>query len=374
MFRVLLVDDEELALISLQYAFPWQEFGFTDIITTTDSEEALKILKERRVDAAFVDIRMPAVNGLELVKLAQERGLDTIFVIVSGYSDFTYAKKAISYGVLDYCLKPVAAEEAPPLLDKLRGRILSMRYTQDPRYTLRLLSDEAGCRAMLRSIMPDNESKHNLTLLHIYSPDMMNLISQTNDFPPDEFLFWGDNDVMLIWGSSPEDDQLEGFLNKYQSSALLIHDMAQPDPAAFQNALKRIRMERESSENGRTGIVRFSPISAEMKNCFNGLLSYVEENYSQNLTLQSLAHRFGINYTYLSQQFNKAIGKPFSEYLTCIRLQAACRLLTETQLRIVTIAENVGYSDYHYFSNVFKRQYAMTPLQYRKATRKEPEV
>lgn len=49
MFRVLLVDDEELALISLQYSFPWKEYGFTDIITATNSEEALRILKERRV-------------------------------------------------------------------------------------------------------------------------------------------------------------------------------------------------------------------------------------------------------------------------------------------------------------------------------------
>ena len=312
MFRVLLVDDEELALISLQYSFPWKEYGFTDIITATNSEEALRILKERRVDAAFVDIRMPSVNGLELVKLAHESGLDTIFVIVSGYSDFSYAKTAIGYGVLDYCLKPVSEEEAPSLLEKLRSRILSARYSQDPKYMLRLLSDEDCCRTMLNCIVPENEGKHNLTLLHISSPELMDILSQIDEFSPAEFLFRGNNDVLLIWGDSPDESLLEAFLDKYQSSALLIHDTAQPVPAALQNSLKRIRMEKEISENGRTGVVRFSPISAEMKNCFNSLLSYVEENYSQNLTLQSLAHKFGINYTYLSQQFNKATGKPFS--------------------------------------------------------------
>ena len=140
----------------------------------------------------------------------------------------------------------------------------------------------------------------------------MDILSQIDEFSPDEFLFWGNNDVLLIWGDSPDESLLEAFLDKYQSSALLIHDTAQPVPAALQNSLKRIRMEKEISENGRTGVVRFSPISAEMKNCFNSLLSYVEENYSQNLTLQSLAHKFGINYTYLSQQCNKATGKPFS--------------------------------------------------------------
>lgn len=252
MFRVLLVDDEELALISLQYSFPWKEYGFTELLTTTDSGEAMSLLEERYMDAAFVDIRMPGINGLELLKLAQERGLDTVFVIVSGYSDFAYAKTAIGYGVLDYCLKP--------------------------------------------------------------------------------------------------------------------------EPAAFQSALKRVRMEQEGSEEGRCGLVQFSTISDEMQSCFYSLLSYVEEHYDQSLTLQSLAQRFGIGYTYLSGQFHRATGKSFPEYLTAVRLQEACRLLTGTQLKVGDIAEKVGYGDCHYFNNVFKRQLGTTPLQYRKAARKEPEV
>ena len=56
----------------------------------------------------------------------------------------------------------------------------------------------------------------------------------------------------------------------------------------------------------------------------------------------------------------------FSEYLTSIRLQNACRLLLSTNLRVVVISEMVGYNDYHYFSNTFKKHFLMTPLQYRK--------
>ena len=59
LFRVLLVDDEKLALASLKFAFPWAEYGFTEILATTNPAEALSLLQKERIDAAFVDIRMP---------------------------------------------------------------------------------------------------------------------------------------------------------------------------------------------------------------------------------------------------------------------------------------------------------------------------
>ena len=368
MFRVLLADDEELALVTLQYAFPWREYGFCVQEAVTDSREALGILKRKRIDAAFVDIRMPGLSGLALAKQAREEGIDTVFVIVSGYPDFDYAKEAIGIGVLDYCLKPVSEEEAPQLLKKLRSRILMLRYRKDPAFCLRLLAEEACCESFLSQILP-GEGKGEPALLQICTDRLWELLAQADLLSPDEVFFWGEQEALLIWGKCPDNGRLEEFLETYQSDALLIFDTARPDPASFQNSLKRIRMERESSEKGKTGLVRFSPISRELKDCFQELLSYVEEHFDQGLTLKDLAGHFGIHYSYLSQQFGRATGKSFPEYVKCLRLQAACRLLAETQLKVGDIAEKIGYEDCHYFNNIFKRQYDMTPLQYRKAVR-----
>ena len=123
LFRVLLVDDEELSLVALQHAFPWEAYGFTEIMSVSSSREALGLLRQKRIDAAFVDIRMPEISGLQLLAMAKEEGMDTSFVIVSGYSDFSYAREAIRYDVLDYCVKPVPPEEAPGILEKLSRHI-----------------------------------------------------------------------------------------------------------------------------------------------------------------------------------------------------------------------------------------------------------
>ena len=101
LFRVLLVDDEKLALASLKFAFPWAEYGFTEILATTNPAEALSLLQKERIDAAFVDIRMPKISGLDLLESSRKMGLPTVFIIVSGFSDFSYAHQALRNNDLD---------------------------------------------------------------------------------------------------------------------------------------------------------------------------------------------------------------------------------------------------------------------------------
>src|SRR5699024_7758133 len=92
-------------------------------------------------------------------------------------------------------------------------------------------------------------------------------------------------------------------------------------------------------------------------------------HYTEKISLRHLSKEFGVNYTYLSQLFKKTTGKSFSEYLTEIRLSHACHLLKDTELKITLISERVGFNDYHYFCNVFKHEYTVSPLQYRNSVR-----
>ena len=143
MYTLLLVDDEEFALAALRHALPWEAYGFRDIHTAASSPDAWEILTKQRIDACFIDIRMPGMTGLELLAEAQRQNLETLFVVVSGYSDFSYARQAIQFGVLDYCLKPVSEEECRPVLEKLARHIPLNRISHDPAYVSRLLAEEA---------------------------------------------------------------------------------------------------------------------------------------------------------------------------------------------------------------------------------------
>ena len=131
---------------------PWEAYGFTDIRTASSSPDAWELLTTGRIDACFIDIRMPVMSGLELLARARRQNLETLFVVVSGYSDFSYAKQAIQHGVLDYCLKPVSEEECRPVLEKLARQIPLNRISPDSAFASRLLADPDFCRDFLSGL------------------------------------------------------------------------------------------------------------------------------------------------------------------------------------------------------------------------------
>lgn len=371
MFNILLVDDEELSLTTLQYALPWKEYGFTDIHSTTSSLDALELLKKRQFDACFVDIRMPDMNGLDLIAAAQQYTPETLFVVVSGYSDFSYAKQALQYDVLDYCLKPVVAEDCIPVLEKLTKRIFSRRLAHDPLYASRLLKEEDFCQEFLSRLLTDNAECRKLTLLLVRSDNLTTILKKASQLLPAQVIFISKNEALLIWKDFSDTNQLLFLYNDCQQSALLIHDTTPPKASSFQSSFKRLCITCQSQDATATGIQSIPSVHNETASYFSNILSYIDINYAQNLKLQDLAHMFGINYSYLSQLFKKTIDMSFAEYLTNIRLKHACELLSNSYKPIIDIAEEVGFNDYHYFCNIFKRYYSMTPSQYRNASGKE---
>lgn len=120
MLRVLLVDDEPFIVQGLSVLIDWNKEGYEIAATAADGREALSYLKENKVDLIVADIRMPVMTGLELLETIRREGIsDAYFVILSGYSDFGYAKQAIRYQCMDYVLKPVEKEELLEILRKV---------------------------------------------------------------------------------------------------------------------------------------------------------------------------------------------------------------------------------------------------------------
>jgi two-component system response regulator YesN len=131
MYRVLLVDDEPLTFIGMKNVFNWKEAGFEIIAQTTNPYEALDIITSQKPDVVFTDVRMPEISGLEMIKKVREIGLDTEFVIVSGFAEFTYAQEALRYGAFDYCLKPVNMDKENLLLKRLSSHLKSKKMYKD---------------------------------------------------------------------------------------------------------------------------------------------------------------------------------------------------------------------------------------------------
>ncbi len=111
MLKLLIVDDEEWIVEGIKLMLPWNEMGIEVMQGAKNGEEAILQMKEETPDIILTDIRMPKVDGLELAKYVSVEKPDSEVLIISGYADFNYAKKAMEFGVSAYITKPIERDE-----------------------------------------------------------------------------------------------------------------------------------------------------------------------------------------------------------------------------------------------------------------------
>lgn len=122
--RAIVVDDEIFTRKGLIQLVDWETCGFEIVGEADNGEDALELISRLHPDLIITDIRMPVLDGLELIRSVLERGTQhPAFIIMSGYSDFTYAQQALRYGVHDFILKPVDDEDFSATLRKLSERL-----------------------------------------------------------------------------------------------------------------------------------------------------------------------------------------------------------------------------------------------------------
>ena len=124
MIKVFLVEDEAIVRRGIKNNIPWEQEGFEFAGEASDGELAYPMIKKIKPDILITDIKMPFMDGLELASLVRKTLPDTKIIILSGYNEFDYAKKAISIGVTDYQLKPISSEKLLETIKKVGEIVL----------------------------------------------------------------------------------------------------------------------------------------------------------------------------------------------------------------------------------------------------------
>ena len=122
MLKIFLAEDEVVVRETIKRMIPWEELGFELVGEAADGEMALPLLIRQQPDLLITDIKMPFMDGLTLARLAKKEIPGLKVVILSGYDDFNYAKRAIGIGVEDYLLKPITKNALIERLSEIRSR------------------------------------------------------------------------------------------------------------------------------------------------------------------------------------------------------------------------------------------------------------
>lgn len=148
MFKVMIVDDEPFVRKGLALLIDWEKHGFEICGGAENGKKAIAQIEQLKPDVVITDVRMPEMDGLELIKYEAEKLKSTVkFIILSGYDDFKYAQTAIKYGVKQYILKPIDQDELISIINSLHNELAAEKNRQQAyneemsRYTRAIAGD-----------------------------------------------------------------------------------------------------------------------------------------------------------------------------------------------------------------------------------------
>ncbi len=335
MYSVIMIDDEIWALRGLMGIIDWNEYGFEIQGTFTNSREALDAIIASRPDVVFTDIRMPDIDGVELIKQIREQKLPTRIVIVTAYEDFEIARMALKTNVTDYLIKPLDREEV-----KNAARAIYEQLAGDTEKSFQLtdydFSDE-------RVFLLPEVSRY---LCSIQTPGMR----------------------ILVCDHEREEDNLTPIYIKGYAYSYLIHKSEQKFCVPKENriglstpilSLEQLPERIKEAQMSYQGDFVFSEneLTAHIQR-------FIYENMDQKLSLEKIASHFYLSKSYVYELFRNYTETSAINFLKEVRLTRAAAYLSSGKTCIQEVAALVGYDDPSYFSKQFKIKYGCTPERY----------
>lgn len=123
--KLLIVDDEIHIVNYIKHLINWKKIGFGEVYTTNKGTEAKDYILKEKPELIITDVQMPSISGLELAEIIYENKLSTRVIILSGYSDFSYAQQAIRLGAIDYLIKPIRKNDLLPVVKRSLDTLFS---------------------------------------------------------------------------------------------------------------------------------------------------------------------------------------------------------------------------------------------------------
>ncbi|MFJ7729624.1 response regulator [Neobacillus sp. NPDC097160] len=343
MYRVMLVDDEYMIHLSLKKLILSMENKFLAAGSAEDGKEALQLLDSVSPHIVITDICMPEMDGLEFIKSAKEKFPSIIFIILSGFSDFEYAQKAIRYGVTDFLLKPIVPEQFIKTFDQIYTKLKEdeRAFSQQNDWVLTL---ETYKKQLAEHIWNANETEASNLIESIF-----NHYQTKQQIPLSQFL-----------------ENILFFLDKAMKKRMQNLSVKVPDHFHWSNKIEISLNQLKTIIDQMIKTIQSSRNLGSRQNILKAV-QYMEEHFPyENLSLQDVSNFIGVSDAYFSRTFKEEMGIGFIKYLIDLRMKKAKELLGHTKIKTYEVAFHVGYSDYPHFSKTFKKTFGLTPSDYRR--------
>lgn len=131
MIKVILVDDEDIERDAMAEIIPWEKLDMELVDTAWNGIEGLEKIRMHVPDIVITDIKMPVMDGIQLIRNTKELYPDILFVVLSGYGEYEHTSRAMELGIRHYILKPCDEEKIVEVLQKVKGNWPSWKIKEN---------------------------------------------------------------------------------------------------------------------------------------------------------------------------------------------------------------------------------------------------
>lgn len=422
MYKVLLVDDEYMITEGLKRLIPFEKWDMEVVATANHADDALDYVREHPVDIVISDVNMPDKTGLEMIQEMKDLLPDAYYILLSGYQEFDYVKKAMNLSVVDYLVKPVDKVELGHLLEKIVTQLRDK--VQEPEILSQQLDEEAFLAYLTQKenwwIGLSKEKQGDFVIPYYVLGQDWQIVLADQEFEgllvmpfeaPYQINFekWKRDVEKSLFYGSVNLDQSESLFSYYEpiyrviiqgNLQQIIDELTLLEKIVLENT-PRVSITKQLFTQFVMDVFHlFEHLKADdmtdiVKNIhaittFEDLVAYTKEtltsffgqyrmnenvvsvlevigrDYQKELSLKDISKDLFINPVYLGQLIKKETNSTFAELLNKQRIKAAQQLLLSTNDSIEDICYTVGYSNVGYFYKVFRKLCGKSPKAYRK--------
>lgn len=340
MYKILFIDDDETIEFIVSRMKIWESSNFKITRYAKNGMEALSILEKESFDLIITDIRMPIIDGLELLEDMRKRGDKTLLVLASTYSEFEYAKRGLQNGAIDYIIKPITEENLKELFIRVEKLLKEKenKNEESKETTLKVSKDRID--KWYNLFINIEETPENLQAKYLKE---LNNILREEKVIFSELLFEGVWErIIKVFPWIVKLENIEFLFNEES-----FEEEVQEKISSIQEIIKKYKLNKYDS-------------------LINKICEIIIKNIGKDKLLDIIAEELELSKDYIGKLFKNKIGITLNEYSTILKMEYGKKLLKTSNKKVYEISEELGYSTVDYFSKLFKNYTNLTPVQYRK--------
>ena len=386
MIKVVVAEDMSLTrmgLVSMIKACSPEDFM---VVGEADNgRDAVELIKNHHPDVVFTDVKMPIMNGIEVIRQVQSLGFQTRFIVLSAYNDYEYVHQAMTLGVENYLMKlDINFETLKKHLDTIKDSIyqrnpekagLKNQHVQSTNF-----EERYGTEEIAKKILPADKAKNEQMpdgIKNNYDSCISKIEQALRQLNPEKITdaFSQLKDRISLKGNEQSLQALYGvcftliYVVDHFNREMQITDLTWNRTKMLECIMgsnQTVDRYLDYIDQIREQYIKSTLIEQDMDDIVNRIQLYLQQNFKENCTLTQIAAQVNMNPSYFSRIFSKKTGKSFISYLTDIRIEHAKKLLSTSNTPISNISEQSGYNNQYYFSNAFKRLTGLSPIEWRR--------